>query len=138
MNKRFNLTPSSEHPGWWVLADTENNIVIRWLEHYFNDTQKVSVLNDKEITANDLARIMREMGDYIALHHGGIAFNAPFGFEYSEDDTELYFCRYKEPKWRMKLNGKEIGFRQLADSLRKAAEYLTKNIIRQNEKNSEN
>ncbi|MDO5525668.1 MAG: DNA breaking-rejoining protein [Prevotella sp.] len=129
MSKRFNFTPSSEHPGWWVLADTENNIVIRWQEHRFNDTQKVSVLNDTEITehtATDLARIMREMGDYIARHHGGIAFNSPFGFEYSEDDTELFFCRYKKPKWRIKINENEIGIKQLANSLRKAAEYLIK------------
>lgn len=73
---------------------------------------------------------MREMGDYIARHHGGIAFNAPFGFEYSKDDTELYFCRYKDPKWRMKINENGIGVKQLANSFRKAAEYLTKNIIR--------
>lgn len=126
MSNRFNVTPSSEHPGWWVLADTENNIVIRWQEHYFNDTQKVSVLNDKEITATDLARIMREMGDYVARHHGGIAFDSPFGFEHSEDDTELFFCRYKAPKWRMKFDNNEIGIRQLANSLRKAAEYLIK------------
>lgn len=74
---RFKLTPSSDHPGWWVLADTENKIVIRWEEHRFNDTQKVSVLDDAEITehtAADLARIMQEMGDYIARHHIGIAF----------------------------------------------------------------
>lgn len=74
---RFKLTPSSDHPGWWVLADTENNIVVRWEEHRFNDTQIVSVLDDMEITnhtAADLARIMQEMGDYIARHHIDIAF----------------------------------------------------------------
>lgn len=127
---RFSLAPSSEHPDWWVLADTENNIVIRWQEHRFNDTQKVSVLNDTEITehtATDLARIMREMGDYIARHHGGIAFDTPFGFEYSEDDTELYLCRYKSPRWRMKLqDAQTTNNAQLATSLRKAAEFLTK------------
>lgn len=130
MSNRFSLTPSSEHPDWWVLADTENNIVIRWQEHHFNDTQKISVLNDTEITehtANDLACILREMGDYIARHHGGIAFNAPFGFEYSEDDTELFLCRYKSPRWRMKLQDTQTtNNAQLATSLRKAAEFLTK------------
>lgn len=129
MSNRFRLTQSSEHPDWWVLADTENNIVIRWQEHHFNDTQKVSVLNDTEITehtANDLARIMREMGDYVARHHGGIAFDIPFGFEYSEDDTELFFCRYKSPRWRMHIQENEIGIRALTNSLRKATEFLTK------------
>lgn len=60
-----------------MLADTENNIVVRWEEHRFNDTQIVSVLDDMEITnhtAADLARIMQEMGDYIARHHIDIAF----------------------------------------------------------------
>lgn len=129
MSNRFRLTQSTEHPDWWVLADTKNNIVIRWQEHHFNDTQKVSVLDDTEITehtANDLARIMREMGDYVARHHGGIAFDTPFGFEYSEDDTELFFCRYKSPRWRMQIQENEIGIRALTNSLRKAAEFLTK------------
>lgn len=135
MSKKYNLTPSSEHPDWWVLADTENNIVIRWQKHHFNDTQKVSVLNDKEITATDLARIMREMGDYIARHHGGIAFNAPFGFEYSEDDTELYLCRYKSPRWRMKLQEDDVNAVKMANSLRKAAEFLIKKYDRKWEKN---
>lgn len=133
MNSRFNLTPSSEHHDWWVLADTENNIVIRWEEHRFNDTQKVSVLDDREITehtATDLARIMQEMGDYIARHHGGIAFDAPFGFEYSEDDTELYLCRYKSPRWRMLIQEDIIDTKMLADSLRKSAEFLTKKFNR--------
>ena len=128
MNK-YKLTKSSERPGWWVLADTVNNIVIQFEEHLYNDTQKVSVLDDTEITehtANDLARIMREMGDYVARHHGGIAFDTPFGFEYSEDDTELFFCRYKSPRWRMQIQENEIGIRALTNSLRKAAEYLNK------------
>lgn len=129
MNNRFKLTPSSEHPGWWVLADTENNIVIRWQEHHFNDTQKVSVLNDTEITdhtATELARILREMGDYIARHHGGIAFDTPFGLEYSEDEQELYLCRYKHPRWRMQIQEEQVWNIDLANSLKKAAEFLIK------------
>lgn len=77
MKNRYKLTPSGERAGWWVLADTENNIVIRFEEHKFNETQQVSVLDDSTAetkTTSELARIMREMGDYIVRHHGGIAF----------------------------------------------------------------
>lgn len=125
----YNLIQNSERPGWWTLADTENNIAIRWEEHRYNDTQEAYVLDDTiptTHTAADLARIMREMGDYVVRHHGGIAFDVTFGFEFAEDDKDLYLCRYKEPMWRMKLQSDNINSKKLADSLRKAAEFLNK------------
>ena len=38
MNTRFRLEQSTEQPGWLVLTDTENLVVIRFQEHQFNDT----------------------------------------------------------------------------------------------------
>lgn len=64
----------SETPGWWVFTDTENRIVIRFLEHKFNDTQEVTVLDDCEVNPHVLARVMREMGDWIVYHHPDIVF----------------------------------------------------------------
>ena len=127
MNK-YKLTKSSERPGWWVLADTVNNIVIQFEEHLYNETQKISVLDDLNVTENtaaDMARVMREMGDYMVRHHIGIAMNVAYGLEYSEDDTELYLCRYKSPRWRMLIQEDEVDGMKLAVSLKKAAEFLT-------------
>lgn len=126
-HNRYKLTPSSENPGWYVLADTENNIVVRWKEGFFNETQKVSVLDDAKIiehTAGEMARIMREIGDYVVRYHGSICFDMTFVFEYDEQE-DLYLCRTKYPKWRLHVTD-QVPPEQLASTLRKAAEYLTK------------
>lgn len=59
----------SETPGWWVVTDTDNLVVVRFKEHEFNETQKVTVLKESTITPMALPRIMREIGDWIAAHH---------------------------------------------------------------------
>ena len=68
--ERFILRPSTTQENWWVLADTDNNIVVRFENKRFNQTQQVTMLEDVE-TPNPLviARMMREIGDYLALNH---------------------------------------------------------------------
>jgi hypothetical protein len=59
----------SETPGWWVATDTENLVVIKFQEHRFNETQQVTLLEESNVKAMAIARIMREMGDWLAAHH---------------------------------------------------------------------
>lgn len=68
--ERFILQPSQEQENWWVLTDTENQIVVRFENKRFNETQQVTMLEDVE-TPNPLviARMMREIGDYLAINH---------------------------------------------------------------------
>lgn len=68
--ERFILQPSQEQENWWVLTDTENQIVVRFENKRFNQTQQVTMLEDVD-TPNPLAiaRMMREIGDYLALNH---------------------------------------------------------------------
>ena len=67
---RFTLQKSTNQPGWWVCTDTENNIVCRFQEHRFNDTQKFTMLDDiEQPDVMALARIMREFGDWLAVNH---------------------------------------------------------------------
>ena len=49
-----------------------------------------------------------------------------YGFETSEDGKELFLCRYKPPRWRLRLDDTDIDKEKLAASLRKAAEWLSK------------
>lgn len=63
------LLQESETPGWWVFTDTENKIVIRFKEHRFNETQEVTMLDESLVNPMSVARIMREMGDWIGRHH---------------------------------------------------------------------
>lgn len=72
---RFKLEKSQLKADGWVLTDTENMIVLTFEEHRFNDTQKVTILNDIEAPdVMELARIMGEMGDYMQKHHSDICF----------------------------------------------------------------
>lgn len=128
---RFILQESQDLPEWWVLTDTENEIVVKFKNKDFNGTQKVTPLNDDNVTlakvggAHGLARVMGEIGDYVARHHGDIAFKQPYGWKYSEDDKELIFYRNKSPKWELRLLS-DTNREALATSLRKAFEYLRK------------
>lgn len=128
---RFKLERSQDLPGWWVLTDVDNEIVVRFKDKYFNDTQKVTPLNDDSVTlqkvggVQGLSRVMREMGEWMVRYHGDIAFKQPYGWKYGEDDEKPLFYRNKEPKWELRLLS-DIDKDKLAVSLRKAAEYLKK------------
>jgi DNA-binding XRE family transcriptional regulator len=76
MQNRFKLQKSESLPDWWVLTDIENMIVVRWEQGKFNDTQKVSPIEDADLRAKfgdnlaqELARIMAEIADYLRDFH---------------------------------------------------------------------
>lgn len=64
----------SKEPGWWVVTDTENLVVLKFQEHKFNETQMATMLEDCQLTALQLARIMREMADWVAQNHINLVF----------------------------------------------------------------
>jgi len=78
MNNRFRLEKSTRSKDGWVLTDIDNLVVIRFKEHQYNETQKISILKESELAnkedaATIMAKIMREMGDYMATNHYCIA-----------------------------------------------------------------
>lgn len=122
---KYIIQQSSTHPNKWVLTDTTNKIVVTFEDGAFNSTQKVTMLDDTRLTANELAKVMRELGEWVVKYHSSKCFNQPYGIEYSEDDTKMYLYRRKSPKWRLEIQD-NINKKELADSLRKAAEWITK------------
>ena len=123
MNKY--ILQKSKHPLVWVLTDKCNGIVVTFEDGRFNKTQKVTMLDDTRLTSNELATAMRELGEWVVRYHSSKCFSVPYGIEYSEDDTKMYLYRRKSPKWRLEIQD-DINKKELADSLRKAAEWLTK------------
>ena len=120
------ILQKSTHPNKWVLTDTTNKIVVTFEDGAFNSTQKVTLLDDTRLTSNELAKAMREMGEWVVKYHSSKCFNQPYGVEYSEDDdAKMYLYRRKSPKWRLEIQD-NVDKKELADSLRKAAEWLTK------------
>ena len=126
---RFKLEKSKDLPGWWVLTDTENLIVCKFEEHDYNDTQRISVLEDSKFIgdpdcANKLTSIMAEMGDYMFSHWYSIAFPVPM-FEFREDDENdrLLLIRNKFPKFTIEIQD-DCNLKQLSDALKAGSEFV--------------
>lgn len=67
---KYIIQKSSTNPNGRVLTDTEHGIVITFEEGRFNDTQKVTVLEDvPKPSPTALARIMGELSDWVLKHH---------------------------------------------------------------------
>ena len=128
---RFKLEKSRDLPGWWVLTDTENLVVIKFKEHEFNETQKITHIdNDQEVIrrlgAQGIARVLREMGDYMFTHWYSIALPTPvFEFRQDDENDRMLLIRNKFPKFTVEIND-TCDVKQLADALRKAGEFVAK------------
>ena len=124
--KKFIIQKSSTQPNGWVLTDTVNKVVITFEDGLFNESQKVTLLEDSSATAENLAHIVGAMREWVARHHGSKCFHKTYGYETSEDESKMYLYRRKLPRWRFELQEEKVTAENLASSLRKAAEFLTK------------
>lgn len=123
---KYIIQQSSTQPNGWVLTDTENKVVITFEDGLFNETQKVTLLEDSSATAEELAHIVGAMGEWAVRHYGSKCFNKPYGYEVSEDEKTCYIYRRKGPRWRLEIQESKVTPGSLADSLRKAAEFVIK------------
>lgn len=70
--ERFVLTSGKNL--MWTVTDNENGIAIDFREGLFNESQEVKVLvNFFPFDASEMARIMREIGDWMAENHVEVA-----------------------------------------------------------------
>lgn len=68
--ERFVIQKAQQVADGWVCTDTENGIVCRFKDHQFNETQQFTLLeNIPQPDALAVARMMREMGDWLSEHH---------------------------------------------------------------------
>lgn len=64
------ILQQSQDSGWWIATDKEYQIVIKFQEHQFNDTQVVTSLKEHcEATPQQLATAMRELADWLRENH---------------------------------------------------------------------
>ncbi len=129
MTNRFKLEHSQDLPNWWVLTDIENLIVCKFKEHEFNETQRITILDDSKFAnnsncANEIAHIMAEMGDYMLSHWYSIAFPTPV-FEFRQDDKNdrLLLIRNKFPKYTIEIQD-DCDLKQLSDALKACGEFV--------------
>lgn len=130
-NRRFRLEKSKDLPDWWVLTDTENMIVLKFKEHEFNETQRITILDDSKLVsntncANEVAHIMSEIGNYMFTHWYSIAMPTPvFEFRQDDENDKLLLIRNKFPKFTIEIED-DCEPKQLSNALKKASEFLNK------------
>ena len=128
---RFKLEKSKEKEGWYVLTDTENLVAVKFKEHEFNETQKITHLDDdrsviEKLGAQGIARVLREMGDYMFTHWYSIALPTPvFEFREDDDNDRMLLIRNKFPKLTIEIND-DCDLKQLSDALKAAGEFVVK------------
>lgn len=66
---RYILQKSTNRKNWLVCTDTVNGIVCMFERNAFNETQEFTFLEDHEADALELARLMREMADWLFDNH---------------------------------------------------------------------
>ena len=122
---RFQLQKSTLQQGWWVLTDKDNGIVCRFQEHKFNETQKMTGLEDfTQEQIMNMPTIMSEMGDWLATHHYNIAMpSVEFCIQQTDDDEYQFIERSKYPRFRVMIDD-ECSAQELATALQKASEFI--------------
>lgn len=60
------------NPGWWVVGDPEGMFVIKFKEHDFNGTRKITYLKDTPSGASAETRVLREIPEWLQLYHSEV------------------------------------------------------------------
>lgn len=129
--KRFRLEKSQDLPGWWVLTDTENLVVLKFKEHEYNESQQTTFLNEdksviEKLGAQGIAQILREMGNYMFTHWYSIALPTPvFEFRQDDENDRMLLIRNKFPKFTLEIQD-DCDLKQLSDALKAAGEFVMK------------
>ena len=129
--RRFILEKSQDLPGWWVLTDAENLVVLKFKEHEFNESQQVTFIDEdksviEKLGAQGIAQILREMGNYMFTHWYSIALPAPvFEFRQDDENDRMLLIRNKFPKFTLEIQD-DCDLKQLSDALKAAGEFVIK------------
>lgn len=68
--KNYLLQPSKTDKGWWVVTDVKRNIVTKFKQGKFNETQHNTVLFDEiNIDPLELATAMRGISEFLHVNH---------------------------------------------------------------------
>ena len=129
--RRFILEKSQDLPGWWVLTDAENLVVLKFKEHEFNESQQVTFLDEdksviERLGAQGIAEVLREMGDYMFTHWYSIALpTTVFEFRQDDENDRMLLIRNKFPKFTLEIQD-DCDLKQLSDALKAAGEFVIK------------
>ena len=66
---RFIIQRSQKQKHGWVATDLDYKVVVTFTEHQFNDTKRVTFLEDAPTDYLVRARVMSEIGDWLSENH---------------------------------------------------------------------
>lgn len=126
---RYEFTRHPEKAGWYMVTDTMWMLTCEFRKHEFNETHVFSVLDSIGADPEKISKAMREMGDWLCLHHYHEAMPASaFELRMSEDDTELHIIRRKHPQMDAIFSTDDLE--AIAKTMAKASIYVRKRLIR--------
>lgn len=128
---RYEFMVHLEKDGWYVVTDTKWMFTCEFQAHRFNETQTFldyGALDRRN--AQEIATAMRELGDWLFLHHYSEVFAIPdYEVRLSDDDSELHIIRHISPE--MDAVFKPGDLNDIADILSDAAQFVRKMRNRQ-------
>lgn len=107
--KRFELKRSHTTRNGWILYDREYDVIIKFKEGQYNESQEIHFLNDI-LNPMVTARILREIGNWINKYHSSICFDSVHVVEWSENDDFIKFRRIKSPCIDLYCNMQIYGY----------------------------
>ena len=126
---RYEFTRHPEKAGWYMVTDTMWMLTCEFRKHEFNETQVFSVLDSIGADPEKISKAMREMGNWLCLHHYHEAMPASaFELRMSEDDSELHIIRRKHPQMDAIFSTDDLE--AIAKTMAKASIYVRKRLIR--------
>lgn len=126
---RYEFIRHPEKAGWYMVTDTMWMLTCEFRKHEFNETQVFSVLDNIGADPEKISKAMREMGNWLCLHHYHEAMPASaFELRMSEDDSELHIIRRKHPQMDAIFSTDDLE--AIAKTMAKASIYVRKRLIR--------
>ena len=126
---RYEFTCHPEKAGWYMVTDTMWMLTCEFRKHEFNETQVFSVLDSIGADPEKISKAMREMGNWLCLHHYHEAMPASaFELRMSEDDTEMHIIRRKHPQMDAIFSTDDLE--AIAKTMAKASIYVRKRLTR--------
>ena len=124
---RYTFTKDPSRAGWYSVLDSQSGLRCDFKEHQFNETQEFNL--DELPTDPDLiAKAMRELGEWISLHHYAEAMPVPtYEYRLSEDNETVQIIRHKDPKFVITVDAKQdITSDRFVAAVQKAGEFIRK------------
>lgn len=107
-SERFILKPSQDDPLKWVVYDSQTRIVVTFREHEYNETVKMTPLEDLPLDPVKLARAAREISDWLAENHRDLLETNPLR-EIGKDIRAAMFDQGITPEVLAKLSDLSVN-----------------------------